>query len=60
MIHTFRNLDLTDFHINLGSNILSKRVVSKFLGVMVDEKLKFKDHIELISKKNLQIDRHNL
>ena len=51
MIHTFRNLDLTDLHINLGNNILSKRVVSKFLGVMVDEKLKFKDHIELISKK---------
>ena len=51
MIHTFRNLVLTDLHINLGNNILSKRVVSKFLGVMVDEKLKFKEHIELISKK---------
>ena len=51
MIHTFRNLDLHDLHINLGSNILTKRAVCKFLGVMVDEKLKFKEHVDLISKK---------
>ena len=51
MIHTFRNLDLSDFNITLGSSTLSKCVSSKFLGVFVDEKLKFKDHIDYISKK---------
>ena len=51
MIHTFRNLDLRDLHLNLGNNILTKRNVCKFLGVMVDEKLKFKEHVEHISKK---------
>ena len=51
MIHTFRNLDLHDLHINLGNNILTKRAVCKFLGVMVDEKLKFKEHVDLISTK---------
>ena len=51
MIHTFRNLDLLDLHINLGSNTLENCDASKFLGVIVDEKLKFKDHVEHISKK---------
>ena len=51
MIHTFRNLDLIDLNLNLGNNNLTKCDVCKFLGVMIDEKLKFKDHIEYISKK---------
>ena len=51
MIHTFRNLDLSDLNINLGNSTLTNNNVSRFLGVMVDEKLKFKDHIDHISRK---------
>ena len=51
MIHTFRNLDLSELNLNFGNNILPKSNASKFLGVIVDEKLKFDNHIDLISKK---------
>ena len=51
MIHTFRNLDLSELNLNFGNNILPKSNASKFLGVIVDEKLKFKNHIDFISKK---------
>ena len=51
MIHTFRNLNLSELNLNLGANILPKSNGSKFLGVIVDEKLKFKNHIDYISKK---------
>ena len=51
MIHTFRNLDLPNLSINLGNNTLTECDSSKFLGVMVDDKLKFKNHIDYISKK---------
>ena len=51
MIHTFRNLDLSDLIISIGNHTLAKCDHSKFLGVIIDEKLNFKDHIEHISKK---------
>ena len=51
MIHTFRNLNLSGLNLKLGNNILSKSPASKFLGVIVDEKLKFNNHIDHISKK---------
>ena len=51
MIHSFRNLDWSDLNINLGSNVIPKTDVSKFLGVYVDDRLKFKNHIDYISKK---------
>ena len=47
----FRNLNLSELNLNLGANILPKSNASKFLGVIVDEKLKFKNHIDYISKK---------
>ena len=51
MIHTFRNLDLSNLNLSLGSNTLTKCDASKFLGVIVDDKLKFKNHIDHISRK---------
>ena len=51
MIHSFRNFDLSDLNIKLGLNTLSKCDSSNFLGVIVDDKLKFKNHIDHISKK---------
>ena len=51
MIHTFRNFDLSNLNINLGNNTLTKCDSSKFLGVIVDDKLKLKNHVDYISKK---------
>ena len=51
MIHIFRNLDLSELNLTLGNNILSKSSASKFLGVIVDEKLEFNNRIDHISKK---------
>ena len=51
MIHTFRNFDLSELRLNIGNYTLPKCAASKFLGVMVDDKLKFKNHIDYISKK---------
>ena len=51
MLHSFRNLNLLDLQINLGNHTLTKCDSSKFLGVIVDDRLKFKDHVVYISKK---------
>ena len=51
MIHTFRNFDLSELRLNIGNYTLPKCDASKFLGVIVDDKLKFKNHIDYISKK---------
>ena len=51
MIHTFRHLDLSDLRLNIGNYSLPKCDASKFLGVIADDKLKFKNHIDYISKK---------
>ena len=51
MIHTFRNFDLSELSLNIGNYTLPNCDNSKFLGVIVDNKLKFKNHIDYISKK---------
>ena len=60
MIHTFRNFALSGLSFKLGNYTLPKCDASKFLGVIVDSKLKFKNHIDYISKKNLQVYWYNL
>ena len=51
MIHSFRNLDLNSFNININNNRLENSLQAKYLGVVLDPHLKYKYHIEYIAKK---------
>ena len=49
--HSFRNLNLTDLSINLNNHMLENFDHAKFLGVMIDRKLNYTEHIDFISNK---------
>ena len=52
ILHTFnRNLDTNDLNININNHILESFEHEKFLGVIIDSKLKYHHHIDHIAKK---------
>ena len=51
MIHSFRNLDLNSLNITINNNRLENLTQAKYLGVILDPHLKYKNHIEYIAKK---------
>ena len=51
MIHTFSNLELDSIDIHLNDHNLENMSESKYLGVILDSKLKYDKHIMKLTTK---------
>ena len=51
IIHTYRNLNLSELNIEINNHVLENVQQGMYLGVVIDSKLKYEDHIEYIAKK---------
>ena len=51
IVHTYRPLNFNDLRISLNENILQNLDAGMFLGVTIDNKLKYKNHIDNICNK---------
>ena len=51
MVHTYSNLDFNDFNISINGHDLENMFHAKYLGTVLDSKMKFDGHTEYLSEK---------